>query len=91
MGFIDNYQIIVGNRWHRLISIVKDALHHALNGCHLNASFFLNNLIFEFLDVINIIKGHKVFQFDFLEHVLCLFAKGCSVNKEKDSAEAFRL
>ena len=91
MRFIDNNQVIVGNRRHRLVSVVENTLYHALNGCHLNAGFFLDNLIFKFLDIVNIIKGHKVFQSDLLEYVLRLFTKRISVNKEKDSAETFRL
>ena len=91
MCFIDNNQVVIRNCRHCIFCVVQNTLYHTLNSCNMYTGFFINFLIFKPLDIINLIKRHKVLKLNFFKYILSLFAERCSVNKEQNSAETFCL
>ena len=69
MRFINDDQVKVRHGGHSIFVIVQDPLYHALDRGDLDTGLAVYILIFQALDVINIIKGHQIFQLNFFEHV----------------------
>ena len=79
---VNDYQVIIRHGGHCLTFGIEDAFSKALHRGNMYLRFAVNFFIVQALDIVDGIKGHQIFNFDLLEHILRLLTKSGAIHKE---------